>query len=90
MVRSAMRCWVRHWVLWSRRRCIRLLPRWGSHRLVPVTVAGYAVSGPLLGVARSQLALFLALTSVGFFLGGLDVAMNVQAAAVERASPRDR
>ena len=68
--------------------CIRLLPRWGSHRLVPVTVAGYAASGPLLGVARSELGLFLALTSVGFFLGGLDVAMNVQAAAVERVAAR--
>ncbi len=68
--------------------CIRLLPRWGSHLLVPVTVVGYAVSGPLLGLARSELKLFLALTSVGFFLGGLDVAMNVQAAAVERVAAR--
>ena len=68
--------------------CIRLLPRWGSHILVPVTVAGYAASGPLLGLARSELELFLALTSVGFFLGGLDVAMNVQAAAVEQVAAR--
>jgi len=68
--------------------CIRLLPRWGSHILVPVTVAGYAASGPLPGLARSELGLFLALTSVGFFLGGLDVAMNVQAAAVERVAAR--
>ena len=68
--------------------CIRLLPRWGSHRLVPVTLAGYAASGPLLGLARSEPELFLALTSVGFFLGGLDVAMNVQAAAVERVAAR--
>ncbi|GAB4965019.1 MFS transporter [Mycobacterium avium subsp. hominissuis] len=69
--------------------CVWVLPRWGSHRLVPVTVAGYAASGPLLGLARSEMELFLALTCVGFFLGGLDVAMNVQAAAVERlaASP---
>ena len=68
--------------------CIRLLPRWGSHRLVPVTVASYAASGPLLGLARSELGLFRVLTSVGFFLGGLDVAMNVQAAAVERVAAR--
>lgn len=69
--------------------CVWLLPRWGSHRLVPVTVAGYAAGGPLLGLARSELELFMALTWVGFFLGGLDVAMNVQAGAVERlaASP---
>lgn len=68
--------------------CIRLLPRWGSHLLVPITVVGYAASGPLLGLAKSELGLFLALTSVGFFLGGLDVAMNVQAAAVERVAAR--
>jgi predicted MFS family arabinose efflux permease len=68
--------------------CIRLLPRWGSHLLVPFTLAGYATSGPLLGLATSELGLFLALTSVGFFLGGLDVAMNVQAAAVERVAAR--
>lgn len=35
--------------------CIRLLPRWGSHILVPVSLAGYAASGPLLGLARSEL-----------------------------------
>ena len=29
--------------------CIRLLPRWGSHILVLLTIAGYAASGPLLG-----------------------------------------
>jgi predicted MFS family arabinose efflux permease len=69
--------------------CVWMLPRVGSHRLVPVTVAGYAAAGPLLGLARSELGLFLALTCVGFFLGGLDVVMNVQAAEVERlaASP---
>jgi hypothetical protein len=68
--------------------CVRLLPRCGSHLLVPVTVAGYTASGALLGLARSELGLILALTSVGFFLGGLDVAMNVQAAAVERVAAR--
>lgn len=68
--------------------CVWLLPRWGSQRLVPVTVAGYAASGPLLGLAKSELELFLALSCVGFFLGGLDVAMNVQAGAVERLVAR--
>jgi predicted MFS family arabinose efflux permease len=60
------------------------LPRWGSHRLVPVTVAGYAVAGMTVGLASSGLALFLALAFWGAFQGAMDVAMNTQAASVER------
>lgn len=60
------------------------LPRWGSHRLVPVTVAGYAAAGTTVGLAGSGAWLFAALALWGFFQGGLDVAMNTQAAAVER------
>lgn len=60
------------------------LRRWGSHRLVPVMVAGYAVAGTMVGLARSGAWLFGALALWGFFQGGLDVAMNTQAAAVER------
>lgn len=62
------------------------LPRWGSHRLVPVTAAGYALAGTTVGLARSGLALFLALALWGMFQGGLDVAMNTQAGTVERAA----
>jgi MFS family permease len=60
------------------------LPRWGSHRLVPVTVAGYAVAGMTVGLARSGPSLFMTLALWGFFQGALDVAMNTQAATVER------
>lgn len=60
------------------------LPRWGSHRLVPVTAAGYALAGTTVGLARSGPALFVALALWGMFQGGLDVAMNTQAGTVER------
>jgi predicted MFS family arabinose efflux permease len=60
------------------------LPRWGSHRLVPVMVAGYAIAGPAVGLAWSASSLFGALALWGLFQGGLDVTMNTQAAAVER------
>ena len=60
------------------------LPRWGSHRLIPVTAAGYALAGTTVGLARSGPSLFLALSVWGMFQGGLDVAMNTQAATFER------
>nr|WP_128619475.1 MFS transporter [Mycobacterium lepraemurium] len=60
------------------------LPRWGSHRLIPVTVAGYAAAGTTVGLARSGPALFAALALWGMFQGALDVAMNTQAGTVER------
>jgi fucose permease len=61
------------------------VPRWGSHRLVPIAVAGYAAAGVTVGLATSGPLLFLALALWGSFMGGLDVAMNTQAATVERA-----
>lgn len=60
------------------------LPRWGSHRLIPVTVAGYAAAGMTVGLARSAASLFAALALWGLFQGALDVAMNTQAGTVER------
>ncbi|HEX5252810.1 MAG TPA: MFS transporter [Mycobacterium sp.] len=60
------------------------LPRWGSHRLIPVTVAGYVAAGATVGLAGSAAALFGALTLWGLFQGALDVAMNTQAGTVER------
>jgi predicted MFS family arabinose efflux permease len=60
------------------------LPRWGSPRVVRVTLAGYAAAGATVGLARSGAWLFAALALWGFFQGALDVAMNTQAAAVER------
>jgi MFS family permease len=64
--------------------CHWAMPRWGSHRLVPITMAGYAAAGITLGLAKSWLSLFLALALWGMLQGGLDVAMNTQAATVER------
>lgn len=46
------------------------LRRWGSHRLIPVMVAGYAAAGTTVGLARSGPALFAALALWGAFQGG--------------------
>lgn len=62
------------------------LRRWGSHRLIPVMVAGYAAAGTTVGLAGAGPALFGALALWGTFQGALDVAMNTQAATVERAA----
>jgi fucose permease len=64
--------------------CHWALPRWGSHRLVPIATAGYAAAGVTVGLAKSAAALFGALAVWGIFMGALDVAMNTQAATVER------
>ncbi|GBG40504.1 hypothetical protein NJB14197_52270 [Mycobacterium montefiorense] len=64
--------------------CHWALPRWGSRRLVPVTLVGYAVATTTIGVASCELSLFLTLAVWGVFQGALDVAMNTQAATVER------
>lgn len=64
--------------------CRWALPRWGSQRCVPVTLVGYAVAGTTIGLATSGRSLFLALAVWGAFQGALDVAMNTQAATVER------
>jgi MFS family permease len=64
--------------------CHWALPRWGSHRLIPIAVAGYAAAGTTVGLARSGQSLFVALALWGLFHGGLDVAMNTQAGTVER------
>ena len=66
----------------------RALPRFGSKPMVQVSLAGYCVAGPLVGVAGSLPALFAALFGWGVFQGALDVSMNTQAVAVERAGGR--
>ncbi|HET9896790.1 MAG TPA: MFS transporter [Streptosporangiaceae bacterium] len=66
----------------------RLLPRLGSRPIVKVTLTGYCVAGPFLGLARSEAALFIALMAWGAFQGTLDVSMNTQAIAVERRAGR--
>ena len=66
----------------------RLLPRLGSRRMVRGCLAGYCAAGPLIGLAGSLPALFAALFAWGAFQGSLDVSMNTQAVAVERARGR--
>jgi MFS family permease len=65
-----------------------LLPRWGSRRVVQISLVGYCAAGPLVGLCGNLLALIGALFLWGAFQGSLDVAMNTQAIAVERASRR--
>jgi MFS family permease len=65
-----------------------LLPRLGSRRIVQVALVGYCAIGPLVGLTTSLATLFLALFAWGAFQGTLDVAMNIQAVAVERADRR--
>jgi MFS family permease len=65
-----------------------LLPRIGSRLVVQVSLVGYCATGPLVGLTGSTVALFGALFIWGAFQGTLDVAMNTQAIAVERAGGR--
>jgi sugar phosphate permease len=66
----------------------RLLPEVGSKRVVQISLLGYCVAGPLVGLASSLPALFAALFAWGAFQGTLDVSMNTQAVTVERAAGR--
>ena len=65
-----------------------LLPKIGSRRVVQISLVGYCAAGPLVGLTGSLWALFAALFLWGSFQGILDVAMNTQAIAVEKASRR--
>jgi MFS family permease len=65
-----------------------LLPRYGSKLLVRSTLVGYCAAGAFVGLAGSLPAIFCALLAWGAFQGALDVAMNTQAIAVERAGRR--
>jgi MFS family permease len=65
-----------------------LLPRLGSQRMVQITLLGYCLAGPLVGLAGSFAALFAALFAWGAFQGALDVSMNTQAVTVELAAGR--
>ena len=65
-----------------------LLPRLGSRRIVQVALVGYCAAGPFVGLTGTLPALFGALFVWGAFQGTLDVAMNTQAIAVERAGRR--
>lgn len=65
-----------------------LVPRFGSRRMLQVGLVGYAASGPLVGLVGSVFQLFLALLLWGAFMGMLDISMNAQGIAVERARER--
>ena len=66
----------------------RLVPRLGSRRVVQVSLVGYCLTGPLIGLSGSLIGLMLALFVWGLFQGVLDVSMNTQAIAVEGARRR--
>jgi MFS family permease len=66
----------------------RVLPVRGSKRMVQISLLGYSLAGPLVGLAGSLPALFAALFAWGAFQGTLDVSMNTQAVTVERAAGR--
>src|ERR1700710_79995 len=50
----------------------RLVPRLGSRRMVQVSLVGYCLSGPVIGLSGSVLGLMLALFVWGLFQGLLD------------------
>jgi MFS family permease len=61
----------------------RLLPKFGSRRVVRVALVGYCLAGPLVGLSTSLATFFIAFLLWGVFQGSLDVSMNAQAIAVE-------
>jgi MFS family permease len=61
----------------------RLLPKFGSRRVVRVALVGYCLAGPLVGLSTSLATFFIAFLLWGIFQGSLDVSMNAQAIAVE-------
>lgn len=62
--------------------------RVGSRRVILVAVGTLAIVLPLLALVEHPLALAATLACFGAGLGAVDVAMNLQAIAVERASGR--
>jgi fucose permease len=65
-----------------------LLPKLGSRRIVQIALLGYCAAGQFVGLTATLPALFGALFAWGAFQGTLDVAMNTQAIAIERAGRR--
>jgi MFS family permease len=66
----------------------RLLPIFGSRRIVRVSLIGYCFAGPFIGLSRSVVTFFLAFLIWGAFQGSLDVSMNSQAITVEAHAGR--
>ena len=65
-----------------------LVSRFGSRRVVGVSALVLTIALPLPGLAPSLPLLVLAVVMLGASNGGLDVAMNAQAVAVERGYGR--
>lgn len=65
-----------------------LIGRFGSQRVTTALALVFALTIALLGMASSAPQLMAALLVMGLFNGGLDVAMNAQAAIVEKAYNR--
>ncbi len=61
-----------------------LCSRWGSRRVVAISLLLYIAGLPLVALMPSLTALFIALLLFGVGHGMLDVSMNVQAVEVER------
>lgn len=66
----------------------RLLTKVGSRTVVRISLVGYCVAGPFIGLTNSFGTFFIAFLLWGFFQGMLDVSMNTKAIAVERFSGR--
>jgi MFS family permease len=66
----------------------RLLPKFGSRRVVRVALVGYCLAGPLVGLSISLVTFFIAFLLWGIFQGSLDVSMNAQAITVEGRARR--
>jgi MFS family permease len=66
----------------------RLLPKFGSRRVVRVSLVGFCLAGPLVGLSTSLVTFFIAFLLWGIFQGSLDVSMNAQAIAVEGRAGR--
>jgi MFS family permease len=65
-----------------------LAGRFGSHKVTPAMLLGYAACVPGLALANSFVTLTVALLCVGAFQGSMDVAMNANGLAVEQAGTR--
>jgi MFS family permease len=66
----------------------RLLPIFGSRRVVRVSLVGYCLAGPVVGLSTSLVTFFMAFLLWGIFQGSLDVSMNAQAITVEERAGR--
>ncbi|HMA47755.1 MAG TPA: MFS transporter, partial [Frankiaceae bacterium] len=62
-----------------------LSARYGSCRVTRCSLVAFCLAVPLVGLAPSLPSLFAALALWGAFMGALDVSMNAQGVAVERA-----